>query len=161
MKTKRTSPNKQTVRYRLYQDKEMERSSTSPNVLEQHDVGNERVDYVANEGEDLRSKPTAALGTRPWERQPLPPLGNQRKYEWPRESPRDRRLRSPGREERPRTSHYYPRNPAYLENPNRNTRAVGISITSRKNPSTEHTRSSGIYRWNHSTAHPNQIARRN
>ena len=121
--------------YRLYQDKDLERRTTSPNVHEQHDVGNERVDHGANEGEDLRPKPTAALGARPKERQPLPPLENQREYEWPREdyehapkvpdwsdryeprcvSPRDRRLLSPGSEEDPRTSHYYPRNPAYLE----------------------------------------------
>ena len=121
--------------YRLYQDKKMERRTTSPNVLEQHEVGNERVDHGANEGEDLRPKPTVALGARPKKRQRSPPSGNQREYEWPREdrghapkvpdwsdqyeprcdSPRDRRFRSPKREEGPRTSHYHPRNSAYLE----------------------------------------------
>ena len=185
--------------YRLYQDKEMERRATSPNVLEQHDLGNARVDHGANEGEDLRPKPTVALGARPKERQRSPPSGNQQEYEWPREdqghapkepdwsdqyeprceSPRDRRFHAPEREEGPRTSHYHPRNSAYLEPKLEYPRSRNIDYIAQE-PEYEaheefgykelkneagmevHTKNyASTYRQSHSTAHPNQIARRN
>ena len=85
------------------------------NTLGHYESENKGEDSVISEGEDLRQRPTVALGARPKERQKSPPSGNHWEYEWPREdqghapkvpdlsdqyeprceSPRDRRFRSP------------------------------------------------------------------
>ena len=54
------------------------------NTLGQYESENKGEDPLISDGEDLRQRPTVALGARPKERQRSPPSGNQREYEWPR-----------------------------------------------------------------------------
>ena len=110
--------------HRLYQEKEREiRQAMTPllNTLGQYESENKGEDPVISKGEDLRQRPTVALGARPTERQRSAPAGNQREYEWAREeqghAPKvpDWSNQYEPRCKSSRASHYHPRNSAYLE----------------------------------------------